>query len=169
MIHYPKPDRLPLTQAVGKLLMLVFMLAVLPAHAQLETEPTETEVMVRVVAGPARPADCLAPVAVTRIDGQLQTVPALGFQIEPGIHTINGRATLDFNRCGVTDNQLQIGSVADLEVNFEVGNTYYIAFDYNSQNTDEWSLVLWMVEQDEPPEPPSFQGTGRPTPEDDTQ
>jgi len=169
MIDYPKPDRLPLTQAVGKLLMSMLMLAVLPAYAQLETEPTETEVMVMVVTGPARGADCLAPVAVTRIDGQLQTVPARGFLIEPGIHTINGRATLDLNRCGVTDNQLQIGSVPDLEVNFEVGNTYYIAYDYKSQNTDEWSLVVWMIEQDEPPEPLSFQDAGRPTPEDDTQ
>jgi hypothetical protein len=169
MIHCPKPDRLPLTHAVGKLLLLVFVLAVLPAHAQFATEPTETEIMVRVVTSPARPADCLAPVAVTRIDGQLQTVPAEGFLIEPGLHSINGRATLDVNRCGVTDNRLRIGSVPDLEVNFEVGKTYYIAFDHRSQNTAEWSLVVWMVEQDEPPDPKLFQDAGRPTPEDDTQ
>jgi hypothetical protein len=169
MTGYPEPDSLPLTQAVRKLLMPVFMLAVLPAHAQLPTEATQTDVMARVVTGSARPADCLAPVAVPRVDGQPQTVPAQGFLIEPGIHTINGRATLDFNRCGVTDNRLQIGSVPDLEVNFEAGNTYYIAFDHHSQNTAEWSLVVWMVEQDELPGPQLFQDAGRPAPQDDPQ
>jgi len=164
------PGRLLATQAVKKLVLLVVMLAVMPAHAQLGTALTEAELMVRVVTGPGRPADCLAPVAVTRVDGQLKTVPAQGFLIEPGIHTINGRATLDFEQCGVTDNQLQIGTTLDLEVNFEAGNTYYIAYDHKSQNTDDWNLVVWMVEKDKPSEPPSFLGAGQSnSPQDDTQ
>ena len=159
-----------MTQAVKSLVLLVLMLAGLPAHAQLETELTETELIVRVVTGPGRPVDCLAPVSVTRIDGQLKTVPAQGFLIEPGVHTINGRATLDFEQCGITDNQLQIGTTPDLEVNFEAGNTYYVAYDHKSQNTDDWNLVVWMVEPDKPSAPTSFLGAGQSnSPQDDTQ
>jgi hypothetical protein len=103
--------------------------------------------MATVITSRGRPADCIAPVAVTRIDGQPRTVSAKGFFIEPGVHTINGRAALDLTHCPLSDSKLTIGEVADLEIDFLPGNTYYLGFYHQPANTQDWKLVVWDMEQ----------------------
>jgi len=102
--------------------------------------------MATVITSKGRPADCIAPVAVTTIDGKKVVVPAKGFLIEPGTHSINGKATLDMTSCPLDDSNPDIGSMADLEVNFMPGNTYFIGFYHKPANTLEWKLVVWHVE-----------------------
>ena len=131
---------------VKKLLVPGLMLAALPLAADPVGEDLAASEMVKVVTQAGRPADCLAALAVNRIDGESRVVPAQGFLIEPGIHTINGRATLDSRNCQPIAGDQQIGNAADLEVNFEAGKTYYIAYDHKSRNTEEWRLVVWKVE-----------------------
>ncbi len=142
-------------QAVKKLLPYVLLLAAPAALAQLDdTElelvplPTVLQLsgMARVVTNIARPADCLAAIAVSKIDGEKRAVSAKSFLIEPGVHTINGKAILDTTNCPITDPKLQVSSAADLEVNFELGNTYYIGYFHKSDNTEEWQLVVWDIE-----------------------
>jgi hypothetical protein len=101
--------------------------------------------MVMVVTGVARSGDCLAAIAVNRIDGEERVVSATRFLIKPGTHTINGKAILDTTSCPITDKNLQIASAPDLEVNFELGSTYYIGYYHKSDNTDEWQLVVWNI------------------------
>jgi hypothetical protein len=103
--------------------------------------------MVRVVTQHDRAAECIAPLAVTRIDGLPSVVPAAEFLIEAGVHRINGRATLDISMCPVDLSTLQISSAADLEVSFETGYIYYIGYDYSSPDPAQWQLVTWRVEQ----------------------
>ncbi len=135
----------------GKLLLLFgLMLVALPLVADPVGEDSAASEMAKVVTQAGRPGDCLAAFAVNRIDAEVRVVPAQGFLIEPGIHTINGRATLDTRKCQPIAADQQIGSAADLEVNFEAGRTYYIAYDHKSQNTEEWRLVVWKVEFDNP-------------------
>jgi len=142
-------------QAVKKLLPYVLLLAAPAALAQfddteLELVPLPTVLqlsgMARVVTNIARPADCLAAIAVSKIDGEKRAVSAKSFLIEPGVHTINGKAILDTTNCPITDPKLQVSSAADLEVNFELGNTYYIGYFHKSDNTEEWQLVVWDIE-----------------------
>jgi hypothetical protein len=102
--------------------------------------------MVKVVTRGGRPADCLAPVAINRIDGESRLVPAQGFLIEAGVHTLNGLASLDISSCPFADDNLQIRGSEDFEVLFERGGTYHIAYDHSSENSDQWSLVVWKVE-----------------------
>jgi hypothetical protein len=137
------------------LLLLVLVLAFSPVSAQfdrgeLELVPLPTELrlsgMARVVTGTARPDECLAPVAITRVDGEKVAVSAQSFMIEPGVHSINGKATLDTASCPITDSRLQISGAEDLEVNFELGNTYYIGYYHQAANPDEWQLVVWNME-----------------------
>ena len=118
-----------------------------------ESEPADLLMggMVKVVTGEGRPADCLAPVAITRIDGERRTVPAQGFLIEPGLHTLNGRASMDISACPVEESTLQISKAADFEMFFEMGASYYLAYDHSSVNPDNWSLVVWKVELPVPP------------------
>ena len=137
-------------QAGKNLLLSGLMLAALPLVAEPVGEDSAAIEMVKVVTQAGRPGDCLAALAVNKIDGELRVVPAQGFLIEPGIHRVNGRATLDTKKCQPIAVDQQIGSTADLEVNFEAGRTYYIAYDHKSQNTDEWRLVVWKVDFDNP-------------------
>ena len=132
-------------------LMLILTAALVSAQSRLAEEPSELDEsnMVRIVTLGGRGTDCLAPVAVSRIDGQMVVVPAQGFFLEPGSHTINGKATLDFSKCPHDLSDLQMDSVADLEVDFVYGFTYYIGFEYKSDNSAEWQLVVWKMEQDE--------------------
>ncbi|HEY5775164.1 MAG TPA: hypothetical protein VIS57_03685 [Xanthomonadales bacterium] len=102
--------------------------------------------MARVVTFKGRPEECLAPLAVTRIDGEMRAVSAQGFLIEPGLHTINGRATLDVSHCPLSDRNAYIRNSPDLEVEFEAGSTYYIGYYHGAADTAEWKLMVWHIE-----------------------
>jgi len=131
-----------MAQAVTRFLVWALMLAVSTAMA----EQTADE-MARVVTGAGLESECLAPLLVTRIDGVKRVMPAPGFLIEPGVHTINGRALLDTTKCRPLADDQKIATAPDLEVNFETGNIYYIAYDRSHPDTAEWKLVVWKVEQ----------------------
>ena len=102
--------------------------------------------MARVVTHIERPADCIAPVMVTRIDGESAAVSAKSFLIEPGTHSLNGKALLDLTNCPITDPRFRMKPAEDLEVNFELGFTYYIGYYHKPENPDEWQLVVWNIE-----------------------
>ena len=102
--------------------------------------------MARVITSGGRPEECLAPVSVNRIDGQARVVSAMGFLIEPGVHTINGKATLDTTHCPLTGSNPNIATAADLEIEFEPGGTYHVAYYHAPANTEEWKLLVWHVE-----------------------
>ena len=132
-------------QAVKNLIILVLVLVVLPVSAEQDNPGTAN-----VVTQNDLPSDCLAPVAINKINGEIRVLPARGFAIEAGVHTINGRVTLDTRKCQPLDGDQQIGTTSDLEVNFEAGRIYYIAYDRSSPDTDDWQLVVWKVEYPRP-------------------
>lgn len=136
-------------------LTIMLTLAVLPVSAQFDDDklqlvplPTELRLagMARVVTHTGQPAECIAPVTVTRIDGEDVVVSARSFMIEPGTHTLNGKALLDTASCPITDSHFQMEPAEDLEVNFELGYTYYIGYYHNPELPDEWQLVVWNID-----------------------
>jgi len=140
-----------------KLLTGLLILVTLPVLAQttgntqtlvlpLSSAPTTIE-MARVLTSQGRPAECLAPVSVNRIDGETRLVSAKGFLIEPGIHTINGKAILDITNCPLIDSNLKMSSAVDLEVDFKPGGTYHVGYYHAPANTEEWKLVVWHIEE----------------------
>ena len=140
-----------------KLLTGILILAALPVLAQtagntqtlvlpLSSAPT-AKGMARVLTSYGRPAECLAPVSVNRIDGETRVVSAKGFLIEPGIHTINGKAILDITNCPLIDSNPNISRAADLEVDFEPGGTYHVGYYHAPANTEEWRLLVWHIEE----------------------
>jgi hypothetical protein len=108
-----------------------------------------------VVTHIARPEDCLAAIMVNRVDGEKRLISAREFVIEPGIHTINGKAILDTTHCPIKDRRLQVSGAPDLQTNFEIGNTYYIGYFHKSESPEEWQLVVWNIETN----PPGLQTT----------
>lgn len=129
---------------------LLLVLAAPPLAAQDDLQgDADTANMVRVVTQHGRAAQCIATLAVNRIDGEPAVVPAAEFFIEAGVHSINGRATLDTSRCPFDLEKLQISRAADLEINFETGYVYYLGYDYRSPDPAQWQLVAWRVDQDD--------------------
>jgi len=124
-----------------KIILMMAVLATFPAAGLLASSD-----MAQIVTQGGRPVDCLSPIAVNKVDGQQKILPAQGFKIEPGIHTLNGRAILDTTYCKVGRGGNRGGYAPDLEVNFEAGKTYHIGYDHRSTNRDEWKLVVWKVE-----------------------
>jgi hypothetical protein len=148
-----------LTQVLKKLYLLVLLLAFQLANAQSEDESgdgrddgVEEYEMARIISGHSLPEDCLAAVAINRIDGEPRVVSAQGFLIEPGIHTINGRASIDTTYCSITGEDWQIETAADLEVDFVAGQNYYIGYYHKSHISEERQLVVWKIEQFAPTE-----------------
>lgn len=143
-------QRLATILLTGLLLIVEPLPAQTTGTGQATVMPLSNELnanaMARVVTDQGNPAECLAPLAVTRIDGQAQVVSAKGFLIEPGRHTLNGRATLDLGYCPTGDPDLVISSVADLEVDFQAGVTYFIGFHHPPGKLNEWQLVVWNIE-----------------------
>lgn len=120
-------------------------LTVAPPGTSIATE-LDASNLATVVSDPASPAECLAPVAIKKIDGIKRVVAAKGFVIEAGIHTLNGQALLDTSVCPINDKHLQIKPAEDLQVFFEPGGIYHVAYDHASDNPDEWRLVVWKAE-----------------------
>ena len=112
----------------------------------LELIDLDDIVMAKIVTGISRSSDCLASVTINRVDGEEKIVPAGGFLIEPGIHTLNGRAKLDTTYCVLGRDGNLAGFAPDLEVNFQASKTYYIGYDHKSENSDEWKLLVWKTE-----------------------
>jgi hypothetical protein len=141
-----------------RLLIWVFVMAVIPATAQTIDDIQATEDIlisddiqsidesVRVVTEVGQQDECLAPLIINKIDGVKRTMPAAGFSIEPGFHTLNGQAILDTTKCRPLDDIQQMARADDLEVDFEVGKTYFVAYDRSHQSIDEWKLIVWKVE-----------------------
>lgn len=99
----------------------------------------------RIVTMIDKPAECMASVAVNQIDGKNTFVSAQGFELDPGRHTLNGRAKIDTRLCSVVRGN-QNTAVPPLEADFEAGKTYFVGMDYSSSNREEWALVVWKVE-----------------------
>ena len=71
----------------------------------------------------------------------------MAFFIDPGVHTINGRAVLDTTHCPLLSHIHKPGAAPDLEVYFEAGKTYYIGYDHSPDDSADWKLVVWKVEE----------------------
>lgn len=98
-----------------------------------------------VITQTEKPAQCLSSVAIQQIDGEERSLSPQGFEIEPGRHTMHGRAKINTAYCQpIRGHQDQ--SIEPLEAVFEAGKVYYVGFDHSSPDRNEWALVIWKVE-----------------------
>lgn len=125
--------------------MYKFILPVLLAGLPMACLQAADNLAMVITTG-APPVDCVADVEINKIDGEKVIVAMHGFEIEAGEHSLNGRALLDTTWCKLAKDERIAGPVADLQVNFQAGRTYYIGFDHKPDNRQEWKLVVWKVE-----------------------
>lgn len=104
---------------------------------------------VRVITSHSQAAKCIAPVRVKKIDGREATVQRMGFNIEPGRHTISGSAIIDTSACPTIGRVNNPPRAAPLEADFELGKVYYLGYDHSSTDRNDWKIVIWKVEDAE--------------------
>ena len=120
--------------------LLILVLASVAVRASA-ADPEKAQ----LVTGDENAMRCLSSVAINEIDGEAQLVPERGFELEPGMHSMNGRARLNIKYCRVTDDRSN-APVPDLEAEFEAGKIYYVGLDHSSESIGDWHLVIWKVE-----------------------
>ena len=132
---------------ISKLVVFACLLLAFPLIAEEQDAVDSALEMARVVTDSKLPSDCLAPVAIRLIDGEQLRVSDKSFLLEPGVHSLSGLVTLDTSKCRVLEADIDIVGNAGLELQFEAGKTYFIAYDRSSSDTQDWKLVVWKEEQ----------------------
>ena len=100
----------------------------------------------QVISSGVQATKCISPVHVNSIDGRTVQLPELGFDIDPGKHSLKGRALLDTSVCRVVGTGSDRYNVEPLEVEFEAGKTYFFGLDHSASNRNDWKYVVWKVE-----------------------
>ena len=100
----------------------------------------------KVITSGVQPAQCISPVHVNNIDGREVQLPELGFDIDPGKHSVKGRALIDTSVCRAVGAGNDRYNVEPLEVEFEAGKTYYFGLDHSASRRNDWKYVVWKVE-----------------------
>jgi hypothetical protein len=107
--------------------------------------PASDPAMAWVITSNERIAQCLSSIHVRQVDGQERQLLATGFELEPGMHTLQGTAKLDLTYCQVPREGHETG-VPPLSALFEAGKVYYVGLDHSSKNRGDWRIVIWRVE-----------------------
>jgi hypothetical protein len=97
-----------------------------------------------VVTSVDKPVECISPISVYSIDGELVHKNQMNFEIEPGRHTLVG--TVSSFAAGCPTMRTSMGQdVPPLDYEFEAGKTYYIGLQHKSANQQSWRFVVWRV------------------------
>jgi hypothetical protein len=122
-------------------------LLLLPLAVWAEDYEAEDLGMAQVVTFKHNVSECLAPVQIKTIDGELRNLPSLGFEIEPGWHTMHGIASINLQHCPVKEERTRdTDHIPALEWLFEAGKKYYVGLDHSSPYRKNWRIVVWKVE-----------------------
>ena len=126
---------------------VILSLLFLPLCVLAEDYKAEDFGMAKVITFKENVSECLAAIQIKTIDGHLKTLPSLGFDIEPGWHTMHGAAMINLKHCPVNEERSRVEEhVPELEWLFEGGKKYYIGLDHSSPSRKNWRIVVWKVE-----------------------
>jgi len=126
--------------------MKLMKIAVLAVVLWPLTSPAAEAGKALIVTSFEKPAECISAVKVKQIDGKEVLVPELGFDIDPGVHSLNASAVINTSFCKVVGVATGINPTQPIEYNFEADKTYYLGFDHSASLRKDWKLVIWKVE-----------------------
>jgi len=122
-----------------KLAVLGLLLLPLLASAGKKDE------LAKVITSASNGAQCISPIHVRKIDGREKKVQRMGFNLEPGKHTLSGSALINTSFCSTLGRGTNNYNVPPVEAEFEAGKTYYVGINHKSPNRKEWEYVVWKV------------------------
>lgn len=121
-----------------KFALLCLFLLPLQVHA-------ESEGKVKIITGFNQAAQCISPTHILKIDGREVSLQSMGFDLEPGKHSLSGRTIISTAFCPTVGGGTYRGNTPPLEAVFEAGKTYWVGLDHSSPYRAEWKYVIWKV------------------------
>jgi len=121
-----------------KFVLLCLFLMPFQANAGKEDEA-------KIVTSASNAAQCISPVHIMKIDGREARVQRMGFNLEPGKHTLSGKTLINTSFCQTVGGNTYRDKPPPLEAEFQAGKTYYVGFDHSSSDRKDWKYVIWKV------------------------
>lgn len=121
-----------------KILFLSLLLLPLLATAKKDD-------VAKVITSASNAAQCISPVHILQIDGKETKVQRMGFDLEPGKHSLSGSALINTSYCPTIGRSYTSDKTPALVAEFEAGKTYYVGINHKSPNRKEWEYVIWKV------------------------
>ena len=123
---------------IYKVLFLSLLLTPLLAVAKKDD-------MAKVITSAGNAAQCISPIHVLKIDGRETKVQRMGFDLEPGKHSLSGRALINTSYCPTIGQSHNRYETPALEAEFAAGKTYYVGINHKSPDRKNWEYVIWKV------------------------
>ncbi len=123
-----------------KNLMVTLFLGILPFVAQASGDKAWIVTIVD------KPVECISPISVYSIDGELVRKNPAGFELEPGRHSLVGTVSSLSAGCP-TMRTSRSQDIPPLDYEFEAGKTYYIGLEHKSANQQSWRFVVWRIKE----------------------
>ena len=125
---------------------VLLALFVLPIHTGAETLPGgNADGKARIITNYNNLAQCISPVHILKVDGKEIYVQPQGFNLEPGKHTMSGKALINTSYCQTVGQGTNRIHPDPLEAEFEAGKTYWVGINHRSPNRKDWEYVIWNV------------------------
>ena len=125
---------------------VLFALFLLPIQLGAEALPGgSADGKARIITNFNNLAQCISPVHILKIDGRDIFVQPQGFNLEPGTHTMSGKALINTSFCQTVGQGTNRFQPAPLEAEFEAGKTYWLGINHRSPNRKDWEYVIWNV------------------------
>lgn len=99
----------------------------------------------KIITSASNMAQCISPVHILQIDGREARVQRMGFDLEPGKHSLSGRALINTSYCQTVGQGTNRYNTPALEAEFEAGKTYYVGINHKSPDRKNWEYVIWKV------------------------
>ena len=119
---------------------VLFCLFLLPFQANAEVEGNA-----KIITSHNKASQCISPVHILNIDGCEVAVQRMGFDLDPGKHTMSGRSLIDTSFCQTVGRKTNQFPTPPLEAEFVAGKTYYLGLDHSASNRKDWKYVIWKV------------------------
>jgi hypothetical protein len=96
----------------------------------------------------ARPSANIFPVTIYAIDGDQTINRNKAIWLKPGVHTISVNSVIDLSNRSkslLRKHRIKKEDKNELKITIEEGKTYYIGYDANANDPNEWRPVVWKV------------------------
>lgn len=125
-----------------KAFRIALLAALLVPAMALAADPAKA----MIVTSGEKPAECISAVHINRIDDREVKVQKLGFELDPGTHSLSGRANVNVSFCNAVGPGTDRNKLEPLTAEFEAGKTYHVGYDHSSPHRKDWKLVIWKIE-----------------------
>ena len=116
---------------------------------RVSSKSLESKTTATVYTADRRPADCISPISVYKIDDRNLVTGLQEFELPPGRHSLSGRAIITDSFCsksGVASSGGRKDELKPLVYDFEAGKVYFVGVNHKASRASGWYIEVWEVQ-----------------------